>query len=163
MREKLLRAIDKNSKLSPAELSRMLGVTEEEIVNTIRELEEEKVICGYPTLINWDKVTREDERVRAIIEVKVAPQRGMGFDRIAERIYKFDEVADVYLISGNYDLVVILEGKSMREIANFVSDKLSPLEAVLSTSTNFVLKKYKEHGLPLVGEVKTDERMLVTP
>ena len=144
MKEKLLKAIDKNSKLSPADVSKMFGVTEEEIVNTIKELEEEKVICGYPTLINWDKVDC-DERVRAIIEVKVAPQRGQGFDRIAERIYKFDEVADVYLISGNYDLVVILEGTSMREIANFV------------------LKKYKEHGLPLVGEVKQDERMLVTP
>ena len=162
MREKLLRAIDKNSKLSPADLSKMFGVTEEEIVKTIKELEEEKVICGYPTLINWEKV-EQDERVTAIIEVKVTPQRGQGFDRIAERIYKFDEVADVYLISGNYDLVVILEGKSMREIANFVSDKLSPLEAVLSTSTNFVLKKYKEHGLPLVGEAKQDERMLITP
>ena len=162
MREKLLRAIDKNSKLSPEDLSKMFGVSEEEIVKTIKELEEEKVICGYPTLINWEKV-EQDERVTAIIEVKVTPQRGQGFDKIAERIYKFDEVADVYLISGNYDLVVILEGKSMREIANFVSDKLSPLEAVLSTSTNFVLKKYKEHGLPLVGETKQDERMLITP
>lgn len=162
MKEKLLRAMDKNSKLTAQELSKMLGVTEAEVVQAIKELEEEKIICGYPTLINWEKVA-QDERVTAIIEVKVTPQRGQGFDRIAERIYKFDEVSEVYLISGNYDLVVILEGKSMREIANFVSDKLSPLEAVLSTSTNFVLKKYKEHGLPLVGEVRQDERMLVTP
>ena len=109
------------------------------------------------------KNVENEEKVGAIIEVKVAPQRGQGFDRIAERIYKFDEVSDVYLVSGSHDLTVVLEGKSMREIANFVSDKLSPLEAVLSTSTNFVLKKYKEHGLPLVGEAKQDERMLITP
>ena len=124
-------------------------------------MEDEKVICGYPTLVNWEKVENE-EKVGAIIEVKVAPQRGQGFDRIAERIYKFDEVSDVYLVSGSHDLTVVLEGKSMREIANFVAEKLSPLEAVLSISTNFILKRYKENGLPLVEEAKKDERMLVT-
>lgn len=161
MREKILKAIDRNSKLTPADLSKMLGVTEEEIVNEIKAMEEESVICGYPTLINWDYT--ENERVTALIEVKVTPQRGLGFDKIAERIYKFDEVTSVYLVSGSYDLIVTLEGKSMREIAKFVSEKLSPLEAVLSCSTNFVLKKYKEHGMPLVGEAKEDERMLVIP
>lgn len=161
MREKILRAIDKNGKLTPEDLGRMLGMSAEAVAKEIFEMEQERIICGYPTLINWDYV--EHERVTAIIEVKVTPQRGQGFDKIAERIYKFDEVTAVYLISGNYDLIVILEGKSMREIANFVSEKLSPLEAILSTSTNFVLKKYKEHGLPLVGAVKQDERMLVTP
>lgn len=161
MREKILKAINKNSKLSAEDLGKMLGISEEEVKAIIKELEEEKVICGYPTLINWEKVENE-EKVGAIIEVKVAPQRGQGFDRIAERIYKFDEVADVYLVSGSHDLTVILEGKSMREIANFVAEKLSPLDAVLSISTNFILKKYKEHGLPLVGEAKKDERMLVT-
>ena len=161
MKEKILKAINKNSKLSTEDLSKMLGISEEEVKTTIRELEEEKVICGYPTLINWEKVENE-EKVSAIIEVKVAPQRGQGFDRIAERIYKFDEVSDVYLVSGSHDLTVILEGKSMREVANFVAEKLSPLDAVLSISTNFILKKYKEHGLPLVGETKKDERMLVT-
>lgn len=161
MKEKILKAINKNSKLSAEELSRMFGITEAEVTGLIRELEEEHVICGYPTLINWEKVENE-EKVVAIIEVKVAPQRGQGFDHVAERIYKFDEVSDVYLVSGSHDLTVILEGKSMREVANFVAEKLSPLEAVLSISTNFVLKKYKEHGLPLVGETKKDERMLVT-
>ena len=161
MKEKILKAINKNSKLSAEDLGKMLGISEEEVKRIIRELEDEKVICGYPTLINWEKVENE-EKVRAIIEVKVAPQRGQGFDRIAERIYKFDEVSDVYLVSGSHDLTVILEGKSMREVANFVAEKLSPLDAVLSISTNFILKKYKEHGLPLVGETKKDERMLVT-
>ncbi len=161
IREKILRAIDRNSKLTPADLSKMLGVTEQEVADEIRSMEEESVICGYPTLINWDYT--ENERVTALIEVKVTPQRGLGFDKIAERIYKFEEVTAVYLVSGNYDLIVILEGKSMREIANFVSEKLSPLEAVVSCSTNFVLKKYKEHGMPLVNGTKEDERMLVTP
>ena len=161
MKEKILKAINKNSKLSAEDLGKMLGISEEEVKRIIRELEDEKVICGYPTLINWEKVENE-EKVSAIIEVKVAPQRGQGFDRIAERIYRFDEVSDVYLVSGSHDLTVILEGKSMREVANFVAEKLSPLDAVLSISTNFILKKYKEHGLPLVGETKKDERMLVT-
>lgn len=161
MREKILKAIDRNSKLTPADLSKMLGVTEQEVADEIRLMEEESVICGYPTLINWDYT--EHERVTALIEVKVTPQRGLGFDKIAERIYKFEEVTAVYLVSGDYDLIVILEGKSMREIAKFVSEKLSPLDAVVSCSTNFVLKKYKEHGMPLVSGTKEDERMLVTP
>ncbi|MCR5154634.1 MAG: Lrp/AsnC family transcriptional regulator [Lachnospiraceae bacterium] len=161
MKEKILKAIDKNSKLTAKELAMMLGSTEEEIEKNIKEMEENHVICGYPTLINWDCF--ENERVTAIIEVKVTPQRGQGFDKIAERIYRFEEVTTCYLVSGNYDLAVIIEGRSMREIANFVAEKLSPLEAVVSCATNFVLRKYKEHGMPLVGEAKEDERMLITP
>jgi DNA-binding Lrp family transcriptional regulator len=160
MREKILAAIDKNSKLSVADLAVMLDSTEEEIASTIKQMEEETVICGYPTLINWDKV--HCERVTALIEVKVTPQRGLGFDKIAERIYKFNEVQSVYLMSGGFDLTVIIEGKTMREVANFVSEKLAPMDAILSTATHFVLKKYKEHGLPLV-QSKQDERMLITP
>ncbi|NLC19911.1 MAG: Lrp/AsnC family transcriptional regulator [Clostridiales bacterium] len=160
MREQILKAIDKNSKISAADLAIMLGSTEEEVKAVIKELEDEKIICGYPTLINWEKI--QCERVTALIEVKVTPQRGLGFDKIAERIYKFDEVQSVYLMSGGFDLTVILEGKTMREVANFVSEKLAPMEAILSTATHFVLKKYKEHGLPLV-QTKTDERMLITP
>ncbi len=160
MREKILSAIDKNSKLTAKDLAAMLGSSEEEVSAVIKQLEEETIICGYPTLINWDKT--ESEKVTALIEVKVTPQRGQGFDKIAERIYKFDEVESVYLMSGGFDLTVIIEGKSMKEVANFVSIKLAPLEAVLSTATHFVLKKYKEHGLPLVHDSK-DERMLITP
>ncbi len=160
MKEKILAAIDKNSKLSAKDLAAMFGSTEAEIAKTIKDLEDDTIICGYPTLINWDKT--QSEKVTALIEVKVTPQRGQGFDKIAERIYKFDEVESVYLMSGGFDLTVIIEGKSMREVANFVSDKLAPMEAVLSTATHFVLKKYKEHGLPLVHESK-DERMLITP
>jgi len=160
MKEKVLAAIDKNSKQSAAELAILLGSSEEEITSILKQLEEETVICGYPTLINWDKV--QCERVTALIEVKVTPQRGLGFDKIAERIYKYDEVEAVYLMSGGFDLTVIIEGKSMREVANFVSEKLAPLDAILSTATHFVLKKYKEHGMQLVQEMN-DERMLITP
>lgn len=160
MRERILKAIDKNSKVSAKDLAIMLGSTEEEVLLAIKQMEDETVICGYPTLINWDKVNCE--RVTALIELKVTPQRGLGFDKIAERIYRFDEVQSVYLMSGGFDLTVILEGQTMREVANFVSEKLAPMDAVLSTATHFVLKKYKEHGLPLV-QTKQDERMLITP
>ncbi|HCL02633.1 MAG TPA: AsnC family transcriptional regulator [Lachnoclostridium phytofermentans] len=160
MREKILKAIDKNSKLTAKELAVMIDAEEAAVAAAIKELEAESIICGYPTLINWDKT--ESEKVTALIEVKVTPQRGQGFDRIAERIYKFEEVESVYLMSGGFDLTVIIDGKSMREVANFVSSKLAPMEAVLSTATHFVLKKYKEHGMPLVHE-KEDERMLITP
>lgn len=161
MREEILKTLDKNSKVAESDLAKMLGMTEEEVHAEIKKLEAEHVICGYPTLINWDATT--EERVTALIEVKVTPQRGQGFDKIAERIYRYDEVESVYLMSGGFDLTVIIEGKSMREVANFVSSKLAPMEAVLSTATHFVLKKYKEHGLPLVSEGGVDERMLVTP
>ncbi len=160
MREKILSAIDKNSKLSAKDLAIMLGYSEEEVTATFKQLEDEHIICGYPTLINWDKV--KCERVTALIEVKVTPQRGLGFDKIAERIYRFDEVKSVYLMSGGFDITVIIEGKTMREVANFVAAKLAPMEAIQSTATHFVLKKYKEHGLPLV-QAKQDERMLISP
>lgn len=160
MKEKILTTIDKNSKISVSDLAIMLGSTTEEITALIKELEDEKIICGYPTLINWDKV--KSERVTAMIEVKVTPQRGLGFDKIAERIYKFDEVEAVYLMSGGFDLTVFIEGKSMQEVARFVSEKLSPMEAILSTATHFVLKRYKQHGLEL-DQKNDDERMMIVP
>lgn len=161
MRTKILKAMDKNGRILPEDLAIMLGADVEEVKREIKAMEEERIICGYPTLINWDKT--DCEKVTALIEVKVTPQRGLGFDKIAERIYKFDEVESVSLISGTFDLSVMIEGKTMREVASFVSDKLAPLESVLSTSTNFILKKYKEHGLELTDETKDDERMLITP
>lgn len=160
MREKILNAIDNNSKLTAKDISLMLGLDEAAVAEEIKAMEEEAVICGYPTLINWDKT--DSEKVTALIEVKVTPQRGQGFDRIAERIYRFDEVKSVYLMSGGFDLTVIIEGKTLKEVANFVSSKLAPMEYVLSTATHFVLKKYKEHGMSLETE-KKDERQLITP
>jgi len=160
MREKILEAIDKNSKLTPSDLAAMLGTTEDIIAKELKAMEDNEIICGYPTLINWDKT--DTEKVTALIEIKVTPQRGLGFDKIAERIYRFDQVEAVYLMSGGFDLTVIIEGKTMKEVATFVSSKLAPMDSVLSTATHFVLKKYKVHGMPLVHESK-DERMLITP
>ncbi len=159
MRDELLRVIEKNSRIDLHELSIILGVEEAAIVEELAALEAQKIICGYHTLINWEKTS--DEKVTALIEVRVTPQRGQGFDTIAERIYKYSEVRSVYLISGGYDLMVILEGKTLREISSFVSDKLSTLDTVLSTATHFILKKYKDHGT-IFAEVE-DERELVTP
>lgn len=160
MREKILAFIETNSRIDLKELSILLGIDEEATAKELKEMEKEKVICGYHTLINWDKTSVE--KVTALIEVRVTPQRGQGFDKIAERIYNYPEVNAVYLMSGGFDFTVIIEEKSMRDIAQFVSDKLAPQEAVLSTATHFVLKKYKDHGTVLVQNTK-DERMLVTP
>lgn len=160
MREKVLAFIEKNSKIDIKDLAVILGESETAVANEIADMEKEHIICGYHTLINWDNTS--DEKVVALIEVKVTPQRGMGFDKIAERIYQYNEVNAVYLMSGAYDFTVFIEGKTMREVALFVSEKLSTLESVLSTATHFVLKKYKDHGTILVQEVQ-DERMLITP
>ena len=160
MREKILTFIEKNSRIDLKELAIILGVDEASVVNELQKMEEEHIICGYHTLINWDNTS--EEKVTALIEVKVTPQRGMGFDKIAERIYQYNEVNAVYLMSGAFDFAVFIEGKTMKEVALFVSSKLSTLDSVLSTSTHFVLKKYKDHGTVLVEEVQ-DERMLVTP
>ena len=160
MREELLSIIEKNSRIDLKELAILLGAEEIEVANEIQKLEEDGIICGYHTLINWDKTSID--KVSALIEVKVTPQRGQGFDKIAERIYNYPEVRAVYLISGGYDLLVTLEEKTLREIANFVSDKLSTLDSVLSTATHFVLKKYKDHGTVFDKKHK-DEREIITP
>lgn len=161
LKKQILDAISKNSRYSLEDLASMLGTDVNTVAKEIEEMEENKVICGYPTLINWDKT--DCERVTALIEVKVTPQRDMGFNKVAERIYKFDEVEAVYLMSGGFDLTVMIEGKSMKEVARFVSEKLSTLEYVTSTATYFVLKKYKEHGLVMTDEHHDSERMLITP
>ncbi len=161
MREEILKNISKDGKMTASDLAAMLDLDEKKVADEISDMEKEGIICGYPTLVNWDKT--DCERVTALIEVKVAPQRGLGFDKVAERIYQFEEVESVYLMSGGFDLTVIIDGKSMKEVAHFVSTKLSPLESVLSTATYFVLKKYKEHGLPMEKKKSTDERMLITP
>lgn len=160
MKEELLSIIEKNSRIDFSELAVLLGVSEEQVLEELSALEKEGVICGYHTLINWEKTSIE--KVMALIEVKVTPQRGRGFDNIAERIYNYPEVKAVYLISGGYDLLVILEEKTLKEIAGFVSDKLSTLDSVLSTATHFILKKYKDHGTILNREEK-DEREVITP
>ena len=146
MREKILNMLEKNSRIDLKDMAVMLGMTEVEVANEIADMEKEHVICGYNTLINWDKTSEEK----------------VTFDSIAERIYKYDEITSVYLMSGGFDFTVIIEGKTMKSVAQFVANKLSPLDSVLSTSTHFVLKKYKDYGRVLDAEEK-DERMLVTP
>ena len=160
MRTTILKYIEKNSRVDLGELAVLLGTDEVTVANEITQMEKEKIICGYHTLIDWDKVGME--KVTALIEVKVTPQRNQGFDRIAERIYNYPEVTAVYLISGGYDLLVTLDGKTLNEVSQFVSEKLSPVEAVISTATHFILKKYKDHGTILVKKAES-ERMLVTP
>lgn len=161
MKTKILELLEQNSRYSAADIALMLGLEEQEVVDSIKEMEKDKIICGYKTLINWDKVEHR-EVVTALIEVKVTPQRGEGFDKIAERIHRFSEVKAVYLMSGGFDLTVIIEGKTMKEVALFVGQKLAPLDAVLSTGTHFVLNKYKDHGV-IFEEIKKDERMIVSP
>ncbi len=160
MRTDILNLIKNNSKLDVKDLALMLGSNEADIASEISAMEKEKIISGYHTLINWDKTNTE--RVTALIEVRVTPQRGEGFDKIAERIYRFREVTAVYLMSGGFDLTVIIEGATMKEVALFVGQKLAPLESVLSTGTHFVLKKYKDYGI-ILDEVRKDERMVVSP
>lgn len=160
MRKKILNYIEKNSRVELKELAVLLGLDEVAVANEMAAMEAEGIICGYHTLIDWDKVT--DEKVSALIEVRVTPQRGKGFDDIAERIYKYPEVQATYLISGGYDLLVSIEGKSLREVSSFVSEKLSTLDSVISTATHFVLKRYKDHGT-IMHEKKDDERMIMTP
>ena len=160
MREELLAIIEKNSRIDLKELAVLLGVQEIDVVNELSKLEEEGIICGYHTLIDWEKTSIE--MVTALIEVKVTPQRGQGFDKIAERIYNYPEVKAVYLISGGYDLLVTLEEKTLKEISRFVSDKLSTLDSVLSTATHFILKTYKDHGTVL-DKKHEDGREVITP
>lgn len=160
MREKILTFIEKNSRIDLKELAIILGVEETVVVKELEKMEEERVICGYHTLIDWDKVGIE--KVTALIEVRVTPQRGMGFDKVAERIYNYPEVNSVYLISGGFDFMVTIEGKTLREVSQFVSEKLSPLDSVLSTKTNFILKKYKDHGT-VIAEPTKDERIQMIP
>ncbi|MCI6017981.1 MAG: Lrp/AsnC family transcriptional regulator [Clostridiales bacterium] len=160
MKEKILSVIEKNSRISIEDLAVLLGEPVEAVAQAVMEMEHDKVICGYHTIINWDKV--ETQKVNALIEVRVTPQRNLGFDKIAERIYNFPEVESIYLMSGGFDFVIFLEGKTLQEVAEFVSSKLSTLESVLSTATHFVLKKYKDHGT-IIAEQPKKERMLITP
>ena len=155
MKSKILELLEKNAKASIEDIAEELNAKKDDVIKAIAELEADKVICGYSAIINWDKIT--EEKCNALIEVKVTPQRGTGFDRIADRISRFDEVDSIYLISGGYDFMVIINGKSMKEVAAFVFSKLATIDYVQSTATHFVLKKYKDHGV-LLEDKKIDKR-----
>ena len=151
-RMELLKLIKNNAKLDPKEIAVMLGSTEEEVNNELSALNKEGIILGYTTQINWEKT--EKESVIAMIEVKLSPMRNKGYDHIANLLCKYDKVASCYLVSGDYDLMLIYEDDNLREVASFVSEKVAPLEGVLSTKSHFILKKYKIDGI--VSE-KTDK------
>ena len=154
--DEILEVLEKNSRYKDEEIATMTGKTVEEVREAIRDYEEKNIIAGYTTLINWENTGKET--VTALIEVKITPQRGVGFNKVAERIYKFNEVKACYLMSsGGFDLTVIVEVKTMKEVALFVSEKLAIQEYVTGTATHFVLKKYKDHGR-IFKEKKNESR-----
>ncbi|MFC7687328.1 Lrp/AsnC family transcriptional regulator [Ureibacillus sp. GCM10028918] len=157
----IVEILEKDARTATGDIAKMVGLSLEETEQSIKKLEENKVIVRYISIVDWTKV-EEHPGVRAMIDVKVTPKRGVGFDEIAERIYRFDEVNSVYLMSGTYDLSIIVEGKSMNEVANFVSQKLSTLDSVISTTTHFILKKYKHDGIIFEPDNK-DKRIVVSP
>jgi DNA-binding Lrp family transcriptional regulator len=158
----ILKIIEENHQLSVETIALMVMSSEETVSDTIKKLEKENIIISYPTLIDWSKVEGQ-ENIIAMIEVKVTPKRGVGFDEVAERISRYPEVSSLYLMSGAYDLSITIEGKTMNQIASFVSEKLSTIENVISTTTHFMLKKYKHDGVIFDNGEDKDRRMVVSP
>ena len=156
--KKLLQLLEDDCTLSHAQLASMTGMTEAEVAAAIAECEQSRLILGYKAIVDWYRTDRED--VTALIEVNVTPQRGEGFDRVAERIYQYDEVESVYLMSGSFDLTVIISGRSLKEVALFVGEKLAPMEEVTGTATHFILKKYKEKHLIFDKQEAQEERFV---
>jgi DNA-binding Lrp family transcriptional regulator len=156
----LLKHLRDNAALKPAQLAQMLGISESEVNSTIKRYEQEQVILGYRTILNEEKLGME--AVRAVIEVKITPEREGGFNRLAERIAKYSEVRSCFLMSGGYDLLVFVEGRNLREVASFVSEKLATIQGVLSTATHFMLKPYKDQGVLMTRE-QNEERLAVAP
>ena len=157
--EKILELLEQNAKLTPEKIATLLGTNVETVKEKIEQYEKDKVIVSYKTVVDWQKTKRES--VNALIELRVTPQRGEGFDKIAERIYNYPEVKSVYLMSGGFDITVMVEGDSMKSVALFVAQKLAPMDNVLSTATHFVLKKYKQEGV-IFDETSKDERSVIT-
>jgi DNA-binding Lrp family transcriptional regulator len=153
--DKILALLERDAKLTSEQIAAMLGSTTQEIDKTIADYEKDGVIKGYNALIDWEKAGRES--ITALIEVKVTPQRDFGFEQVGERIMQFDEVSSVYLMSGGFDIMVMVEGASFKEVAMFVAERLAPLDNVLSTATHFVLRRYKEKGM-MFGAETPDER-----
>jgi len=157
----IIEILEKDARTSPEEIARMLGMTPRAVKNAIAKLEKDGVILKYKAIVNKEIARDEHSDVRALIEVKVAPQKNLGFDRIAERIYQFPEVASCYLLSGTYDLLVVVEGKSIHTVSNFVAEKLAPMEHVKGTVTHFILKKYKEYG-DILKQPEKQRRQAIT-
>jgi len=160
LKAKILDLLKEDARLSPSTIATMLGAEEAEVSSAIGEMERDHVIVKYAAVVNWSKV--DDEKVTALIEVECSPERGRGFESIAERIYLYPEVKSVYLMSGAYDLCVEIDGKNLKEVASFVSNKLSTIESVISTKTFFILKKYKQDGI-IFEEFEDDHRLPISP
>ena len=160
LKHRILELLENDARLSARMIATMLEISEEEVSVAIAEMEADKIIIGYSAVINWEKVGADE--VTAMIDVKVVPEREVGFNAAAERIYRFPEVTNVYLMSGTYDLAVMVQGKSIKDVAQFVSHKLSTLEAVQSTTTHFILKRYKQNHF-IFDEVEEDKRLVVSP
>ena len=158
--DELLKLLKQNALESPANLARMLGVTEQQVRERIAQYERAGVIRGYQAIVNTDQL--DLDQVRAVIEIKVSPEREGGFNRIAERVARFPEIESLYLMSGTYDLLAVIEGRDLKEVAFFVSEKLATMQGILSTATHFMLKKYKEHGV-MMEEGEEHERLKVSP
>ncbi|WP_408956176.1 Lrp/AsnC family transcriptional regulator [Natroniella sp. ANB-PHB2] len=161
MRSDILRLLEKSGKLSPEEIAVRLDLDVEKVEEVIKQLEEEQVIVKYCALVDWDKTDREI--VTALIDVKVTPERGLGFDAVAKRIYKFPEVSSVFLMSGGYDLSVKVEERTMKEVALFVAEKLATIDQIQSTATHFMLKTYKKDGVVFKKENQDAERLVISP
>ena len=159
VKEKLLTMLEQDARLTRAQLADMAQIDLAEVEEILREFEKNNTILGYKTVIDWDKTDRE--QVTALIEVKITPQRGMGFDQIARQIYSHHQVESVYLMSGGFDLTVIISGRTMRDVARFVSEQLAPMENVLSTGTHFILKKYKEQGVTFNPDDTDDREVMI--
>ena len=159
--ELLLSLLETNARYSTRDLADILLEDEDSVIHTMNELEKKKIICGYHTIINWDKTNRD--KVMAMIEVEVSPERDYGYDRIARNIYRYPEVDTMYLMSGKSEFIAIIYGKTMQEVSNFVGSKLATTDHVTSTSTFFVLKEYKVNGVVFGDEEKPEERLVVTP
>lgn len=158
--KELLDLLEKDYTQSPEQLAIMLNIPAEEVTRLIAKFKQEQIIVKYQTIVDWEKAGID--QVTAMIEVKITPQREVGFDAIAERIYRYPEVRSVYLMSGSYDLSVSVEGATLREVADFVSSKLSTIDGVVSTNTNFMLKKYKYAGV-IINDVEEQHRLVVSP
>jgi DNA-binding Lrp family transcriptional regulator len=159
MVKKILRILENDARTTQKQIATMTGTPQSEVARLIKQAEKDRTILKYKTIINWEKVG--EEQVSALIEIKVAPQRDVGFDAVAERIYRFPQARSVYLLSGTYDLLVMVSGKTMHEVADFVSQKLAPIEEVQGTVTHFMLKRYKEDGEILEGKEKTKRQPVI--
>jgi DNA-binding Lrp family transcriptional regulator len=159
--DEILEILEKDARTSPEEIAKMMNLTPRAVKNSIKKYEKDGIILKYKTVINKELIRDDNSEVRALIEVKVAPKKDVGFDYLAERVYQFPEVSSCYLMSGTYDLLVVIEGKNLHTVSNFVSEKLAPMENVRGTVTHFILQKYKEDG-DILRKARKDKRQAIT-